>query len=158
MKKHLENILFRMRGFTLIGLLRFIVMKFRKRQMLVTGVCNCCGACCRKLSLDDGGGWIRSEKQFTSILGEHPEYSCFEITGRDTSGILLFRCTHITEEGICGAYDKRFHFCKDFPDKNLIFCGGGLPPECGYQLRTVVPFSKILQSTLDEHNEKNPHT
>jgi hypothetical protein len=158
MKTDITKLLCSMRGYTIIGLLRLFMMKMRKQQVLVTGGCRSCGACCRKLSLDDGRGWIRSEKQFASILSESPDYRCFEIIGRDSSGILLFSCTHSTEEGLCGTYETRFRFCKEFPDKNLIFCGGGLPSGCGYNLHTGVPFSTILQSTLDKHNEKNPDT
>jgi len=110
------------------------------------------------LSLDDGTGWIRSESEFQAIVAKNPEYNCFEIIGYDNSGILQFRCSHLSEVGKCSNYWERFQFCRDFPDKNLLFCGGGLPPHCGYRIKSVVPFNTILKETIEKSNEKNPYS
>ncbi|BHH82997.1 hypothetical protein [Desulforhopalus sp. 52FAK] len=158
MNTDIINKITRFRGFTLVGFIRYFVMKFRKKQLLVTGSCNCCGSCCEKLSLDDGRGWIRNEAEFKAIVAKHPEYGCFTIIGYDSSGIVLFRCSHISSDGKCEIYQERFRFCKDFPDKNLLFCGGGLPLGCGYQIESVVPFNRILKETIDTSNEKDPYS
>ena len=152
--KHIQNL----KDFTMWGFVKYITLKWRNKEILIGGSCHQCGACCRSLSLDDGNGWIRNKKDFEAVVEENPQYRCFEIIGKDNIEFLLFRCTLISVEGKCENYQKRFQFCRDFPDRNLPFCGGKLPTGCGYSFQSVVPFAKILKETIDNANEKDPHT
>lgn len=158
MNSYISKIIQSFKDFTIVGFLNFTILKLTNREILIGGSCQCCGACCRSLCLDDGKGWIRKEKDFKVVVEDNPAYSCFQIIGKDNSGYLLFRCTSLLDNGKCGRYENRFQFCKDFPDRNLPFCGGELPKGCGYVFRSVVPFSKILDKEIDKSNEKNSHT
>lgn len=146
----MKKIIKALQSYTLIGSLRYLFMKLRGKEAFIGGNCHCCGRCCKKLSLDDGKGWIRSFDDFQSIVNDNPDYSCFKIVGCDDFGILQLQCSHLDGNGTCSIYERRFSFCRDFPDKNLIFCGGGLPEGCGYTIRTVTPFSKVLEKSLDQ--------
>lgn len=158
MKLQILKIIQHFRDFTIVGFINFTILKLTRREILIGGSCTCCGACCRSLCLDNGKGWIRKEKDFKLVVEDNPDYSRFQIIGRDSSGYLLFCCVSLLDNGKCGRYDKRFQFCKDFPDRNLPFCGGALPKGCGYIFRSVVPFFKILGEEIDKSNEKNSHT
>lgn len=153
-----RNLIHSLRGFTFLGLVRYLIMKIRQKDLLVQGMCTCCGKCCQNLSLDDGSGWIRRKEDFDRIVAKNVEYSCFSIIGRDSLGILQFKCSHHLDDGRCSNYEDRFQFCIDFPDKNLLFCGGCLPKGCGYRIESVVPFSRVLSSSVDSYNEKDPHS
>lgn len=136
--------------FTIAGFFTYLNLKLSKKELMIGGVCHCCGACCQRLSLDNGRGWVKKRRDFERIVANNPQYRCFEVIGNDSSGNLLFSCSWLSDDGTCSNYEKRFDFCRNFPDKNLVFCGGGLPAGCGYSFRSVVPFSKILQETLDK--------
>ncbi|MFT5698234.1 MAG: hypothetical protein ACI8ZB_001088 [Desulforhopalus sp.] len=158
MKKRIARVIQSLKDFTIVGFTHYIILKLRKKEIIIGGSCHCCGDCCRRLSLDDGNGWIRSKKKFAVVVSANPQYKCFEIIGTDNNGYLLFACTLLSDDGKCGDYSNRFQFCRDFPDKNLIFCGGGLPSGCGYRFQSVVPFAKILNETIEKTNEKSPDT
>lgn len=153
-----RNLIQCIRGFTLPGLIRYLVMKMRRKELLVQGRCSCCGLCCQNLSLDDGTGWIRRIEDFERIVIKNPQYTCFKVIGRDSFGVLQFKCSHLSADNRCTNYQERFQFCIDFPDKNLVFCGGGLPQGCGYHITTVTPFSNVLTSSVKAYNEKNSHS
>lgn len=150
MRNKISNIIRKLKGFTCVGLVNYTILRLRNKQILIGGSCHSCGACCRSLCLDDGSGWIKNKKDYAGIVEEHPQYSCFEIIGQDNSGFLLFRCSLLTAEGKCGNYADRFQFCREFPDRNLPFCGGKLPAGCGYYFQSVVPFAKILNETIEK--------
>ncbi len=114
------------------------------KELLVTGSCSCCGNCCRKINLEGERGWLRSEKDFFDVLHDYPEYKRFQITGKDKQGFLQFSCTWLSEAGLCRDHENRLGLCNTFPDKSLHFCGGMLPPGCGYMINEVRPFSNYL--------------
>lgn len=153
-KGKVRKIISRLREFSLLGFLVFIWLKLMNKEIMVTGRCNGCGACCKSLCLDDGEGWVRSEEAFFNFVQQEGAFSCFQIIGRDAHGFLLFRCDHLDEYGKCRNYEKRFMFCRNFPDKNLLFCGGKLPKGCGYQFKAVKPFLKILEQEIKVKDEK----
>jgi hypothetical protein len=94
--------------------------------------------------------WNRREdgfvpkKKFNRIVEDFPKYGRFEITGRDDQGFLLFNCNWVTSEGICRDYENRLPLCRAFPETSLVFAGGKLPQNCGYNFSEVVSFEKIL--------------
>lgn len=121
---------------------------------MVSGTCNTCGACCRRLSLEGSGGWLRSEKDFETIKKKYQDYRIFDCIGKDTQGFLIFSCSWCSPEGLCLNYSKRLPLCKNFPEKSLKFSGGSLPPGCGYTFAVVEPFEKILKKQLKKEKGK----
>ena len=134
----------KLRNVSLVGFLCFLRLKLSGKTILVSGSCNGCGTCCKSISLESEGGWVRSEKKFNRIVEDFPKYGRFEITGRDDQGFLLFNCNWVTSEGICRDYENRLPLCRAFPETSLVFAGGKLPQNCGYNFSEVVPFEKIL--------------
>ncbi len=133
--------------YSLLGLIRYFRLRITGRELLVTGSCNSCGNCCRKINLEGHRGWLRREEDFAVMLQEYPEYERFRISGKDDMGFLQFSCSWLTDEGICRDHDSRLPLCRNFPDKTLHFCGGTVPPGCGYLINEVRPFSSYLAET-----------
>ena len=131
-----------------MGLIRYFRMLLMGKELLITGSCHCCGNCCKKINLEGVRGWLRSENDFFEVLREYPEYERFQITGKDDQGFIQFSCTCLTAEGLCRDHTKRLALCMNFPDKSLHFCGGKLPPGCGYSIVEVRPFDKYLEDEM----------
>lgn len=136
-----------------LGLIRYLRMLLMGRELLVTGSCYCCGNCCKKINLEGARGWLRSEKEFFEVLHDYPEYERFQITGKDDQGFIQISCTWLTAEGNCRDHTKRLALCMNFPDKSLHFCGGKLPPGCGYSIDEVRPFDKYLEDEVKGKGE-----
>jgi hypothetical protein len=134
--------------YSLMGLIRHLRMRIFGKELLITGNCHCCGNCCRKINLEGVGGWLRSEKEYHAVLDEYPEYERFQITGKDDQGFLQFSCTWLTDQNLCRDHDNRLPLCTNFPDKSLYFCGGTLPPGCGYTIVEVRAFDKYLEDEV----------
>lgn len=134
-----------LRTCSLIGLIRYLRMRLMGKELLITGSCHCCGNCCRKINLEGEGGWLRSEKDFYTILLDYPEYERFIISGKDDQGFLQFSCSWLTDGGLCRDHENRMALCINFPDKGLHFCGGKLPSGCGYSMVEVRPFDRYLE-------------
>lgn len=156
--ENIINSINRLRGFSPLGFLLYLSVKISNKEITVTGGCNGCGACCRSLCLDNGEGWIRHLKKFQKVVEEDDSFSCFKVIGRDSNGFLLFSCSHLGVDGKCLVYEHRFSFCRSFPDKNLLFCGGKLPSGCGYKFKIVKPFSKFLKKEIKGQSEKSSDT
>jgi uncharacterized protein len=136
--------------YSFFGLIRYLRMRFMGKELLVTGSCRCCGNCCRKINLEGGRGWLRSQKDFIEVLSDYPEYERFSITGKDDQGFLLFSCSWLTDTGLCRDHENRLSLCTNFPDKALHFCGGNLLPGCGFVINEVRPFSEYLEDVKQE--------
>lgn len=137
-------------GFSIAGLFHFIYLKLRGRSILVSGSCHSCGSCCRRLSLEGRDGWLYSRSAFYETVVHYREYNRFKIIGRDSDGVLLFTCRLLTVDGSCSDYEKRPPLCRNFPESSLLFCGGVLPPGCGYSFKPVIPFEKILARAMQK--------
>lgn len=131
-------------SYSFLGFVRYLRMRCMGKELLVTGSCRCCGNCCRKINLEGVKGWLRSEKDFIEVLCEYPEYERFVPTGKDDQGFLQFSCSWLSDTGLCCDHTNRLPLCCNFPDKNLHFCGGALPPGCGFMINEVRPFSSYL--------------
>jgi len=140
-------------SYSFLGLIRYLRMRFMGKELIVTGSCRCCGNCCRKINLEGGRGWLRSEEDFFDVLNEYPEYERFIIIGKDDQGFLQFSCTWLTDAGLCRDHENRLSLCTNFPDKSLHFCGGTLPPGCGFMINEVRPFSRYLADVEKEKAE-----
>ncbi|SHO50189.1 hypothetical protein SAMN02745220_03301 [Desulfopila aestuarii DSM 18488] len=140
----------RLKRYSILGWFRAIRLKCSGKKVVVTGSCNLCGRCCRRVSLEAGGRWLRSEAEFNRLLTIYPEYRRFSLTGRDSQGFLLFTCSWYDEpSGVCRDHENRLEICRSYPDIDLYFTGGEIHGGCGYQFSEVVPFEKILKRELD---------
>lgn len=148
LKNYLYSAFTWLNKFSLTGIIRYSWLRITGREILLSGTCRNCGACCRRINLEAGGGWVRTPEAFNDIVREYPEYGRFAIIGTDNQGFLLFSCSWCTQEGLCRDYGNRLAICRNFPDTSLVFCGGSLPAGCGYRLSSGVPFAKVLQKAV----------
>lgn len=118
------------------------------RRVVLTGGCRQCGQCCQQIQIQQGRSWLRSRRQFRTLVRRQPEYDRFVISGRDGSGCLLFCCRCLQPDGRCGDYANRPDICRQFPDRRLPQTGARLPASCGYQLQLARPFTAHLARSL----------
>lgn len=139
-----------LKRYSILGWFRVVRLKLTGKRVVVTGSCNLCGRCCRRVSLEAGGRWLRSEAEFRRLVKIYPEYWRFTVTGRDSQGFLLFTCSWYDEaSGVCRDHDHRLEICRGYPDIDLYFTGGEIHDGCGYRFSEVVPFEKILNQELE---------
>ena len=129
---------------TIAGWWRHLRLRLGGKELIITGSCRQCGACCRRLQLEQANRWMRSKREFKKLVKEQPEFARFQISGRDKQGLLVFNCRSLGSDNRCQDYDNRPQLCRDFPNKGIFFCGGQLPNGCGYTLSEGVAFDKIL--------------
>ncbi len=134
----------RLSSYSLQGLYRVLLLRLTGKEYIVTGSCNYCGNCCRKINLKASTGWLRSEKQFNRMQITSPDFDRFKIVGRDSQGFLQFTCSWLLETGLCQDHENRLDICSGYPEKSLMFCGGMITEGCGYRIEKVTPFNKIL--------------
>lgn len=132
------------------GWLRHVRLRLQKRELIIRGHCRQCGSCCRRIQIQQGRRWLSSRRAFKHLVRKHPEYQRFNIIGRDSQGLLLFECTWLLDDNTCSGHALRLDICRNFPAKEIFFCGGQLPYGCGYNVEEVVPFDRILQDKLEE--------
>jgi hypothetical protein len=85
--------------------------------------------------LHSGGRWIRGEKYFEKEKARAPELARFVPHGEDEDGRLVFHCTLLTEEGLCGDHEHRPDLCRNHPNASVFYSGVALMPYCGYRFR-----------------------
>ncbi len=134
----------------LSGWLRHLRLRLQKRELVIRGHCHQCGSCCRRIQIQQGRRWIRSQRVFKQLVRAYPEYARFNIIGRDTHGLLLFDCTWLQEDNTCANHAQRLDICRNFPTKAIFFCGGQLPSGCGYKVEEVTSFARILQDKIEQ--------
>lgn len=152
----------RLRHYSLQGWLRYLRLKLLGKELVVEGHCVLCGRCCRRISLEAGGQWLRNRKKFEQMLNEYPEHERFRIIGRDQQGFLLFSCDWFDEQtGVCSDHANRLDLCRSYPDPELYFTGGELNKECGYRFSEIVPFKRFLDKEIalkdDMEKDANSH-
>jgi uncharacterized protein len=130
--------------FTPSGIMKWLAVAAHGKQMAISGECLMCGNCCRRICLTGGNFWIRSEKEYRKCLKKYPEYEWFRPLGRSWPGVLVFECTKLGEDGLCGDYENRPGFCREYPHTDIFFMGAELPEKCGYKFVVVPDFKKML--------------
>lgn len=139
--------------FSIAGWWRYRRLRLTKKELILTGHCRQCGACCRRLQLQPGKKWLRSKSDFKALVKKHPEFARFKISGRDPQRLLVFNCTQLGADNRCQDYENRPQLCRDFPNKAIFFCGGHLPENCGYSLSEGTAFTTLLHRA----QQKNDH-
>lgn len=141
----------RLKRYSLLGWIRHFRLLVTGKRVMVTGSCLMCGRCCQRISLESGGRWLRTEKEFATLVGSHPEFRRFTPAGCDSQGFLLFSCSwYAHHERGCRDYENRLQICRQYPDTDLYFTGGEMPADCGYTLQQVVPFAAVLSAELEK--------
>ncbi len=135
----------KLKMYTVMGWMRYIKLKILDRYIIISGKCKKCGACCRNLSIDIEGKWLRSVTQFKKLVKENPAYKRFKIIGRGLNGYLIFNCEWLKKDGTCKDHKNRLPFCRKYPEKELYFTGGELNKKCGYRFDEVVNFESLLK-------------
>jgi Fe-S-cluster containining protein len=117
---------------TVLGAFRYLHSLFRRKQLEVAGSCLQCGKCCESLCISLDGGFIESEYQFQEACAKDPRYERFVITGQDSFGPLVFKCSRLVANR-CADYGNRLEFCINYPTTNLYFTGRNVLPGCGFR-------------------------
>lgn len=127
------------------GIIRYILLRITNKEYIISGSCNQCGGCCRKINLKTDRGWIRKEDEFLELLEKHQEFKRFTVSGIDRQGFLQFSCSYLDDTGLCKNHADRLDICKNYPAKSLMFCGGQVAEDCGYRIEKVTPFARVLE-------------
>ncbi|OQY20668.1 MAG: hypothetical protein B6I36_00010 [Desulfobacteraceae bacterium 4572_35.1] len=112
---------------SIAGWWRQLRLRLTGKELILTGHCRQCGACCRRLQLEESKRWLRSKRTFERLVKNEPQFSRFKIIGRDQQGLLVFNCTMLASDNRCLDYANRPQLCRDFPNKGIFLCGGSLP-------------------------------
>ena len=110
------------------------------------GKCRRCGECCRNLILYHEGKKIKTGEEFAMLTAEDPRYGIFYPCSISTEGILIFRCTKLGEKNTCTIYENRPPVCVDYPDTDLMKCGGDVYDGCGFYLVPPSDFHRVLKA------------
>ncbi|MBU1610608.1 MAG: YkgJ family cysteine cluster protein [Proteobacteria bacterium] len=143
-----------------------------RREPEVVGECRQCGCCCRAIVLRVGGKWLRSRRVFERARAKDSEMERFVIEEKDDDGRLVFSCTLLTDQGLCGDYANRLDLCQRHPALSLYYSGVVLADYCGFKLKgpgfrdvfaklrptnTSEPFASVLEKerTRTMHQKRN---
>lgn len=142
---------------SIAGWWRRLKLRVTGKELILTGHCRQCGSCCRRLQLQHGKQWLRSRRKFNALIKNDPEFARFEVIGRDRQGLLVFNCNMLGADNRCQDYDNRPRLCRDFPDKEIFFCGATLPDGCGFTLSSGTAFAKILRRQQQKNKQQRPN-
>ena len=132
------------------GILKWIVLKIKGEKVFVGGQCNLCGRCCRHIYLFDAHGRIiKSKSHFDALCHSFPENRRFRIINEDSEG-LVFECSMLTEEGLCGDHEHRPALCRSYPSPMIYYSDFSLSDYCGYTIQTGKPFDRHFESAVDD--------
>ncbi|MFA6450179.1 MAG: YkgJ family cysteine cluster protein [bacterium] len=144
--------------FTFFGLLRWLWLRASRKEVIVEGFCLQCGVCCRGLNLSRKSHWIRSKAEFARLAAELPEYKRFIHNGNTLTGLMKFDCNCLSKEGYCADYEGRPDFCRAYPEADLYFMGGEIPPYCGFKFAVVPSFGNMLRREMKRATDDPPNT
>jgi uncharacterized protein len=114
-------------------------------DMVRTGHCTQCGACCQNLYLEIGQKTIMTLQEFQDVQQKHPDqYGCFEPTGVTDVGV-VFKCVNLGEDNLCQDYEHRPQLCHTYPSEDSVRGGRKLPKDCGFVFSPLSEFNTIMQ-------------
>lgn len=123
--------------------LKLLISKINAPKYKLCGSCKKCGRCCREITFRLNNNLITTQEEFETIQKQNPFYKNFFVSGKDTSGTLLFTCKYLSWENTCQIYITRPKMCRNYPRKK----GTSKPetfPECGYYFKLDKPFNKFI--------------
>lgn len=86
---------------------------------------RCKGQCCDHLGI-----WFEVTAS-NSVFFDALTVRGLKISGMDNRALIQIpqRCQHLTDDGLCGIYDRRPEFCRRWPEEPAQQI---LTPDCGY--------------------------
>lgn len=100
-----------------------------KLNYKITGSCKKCGQCCKQIRSKG----MRNEKDLKLMQFFLPHYKRFFISGADVDGNIILSCKYLTDEGLCGVYDKRPKLCRNYPNSSINF-NAQMIDGCGFKV------------------------
>ncbi len=127
--------------------LKFYFNKFFTSKYEIEGKCNMCGACCKNIVFMIEDEYVKDEKQFQDLKKFDKKYNHFEISGKNESDILLFRCKSLDENNRCRDYFFRSIYCREYPKVTDKIKLGGCETfdTCGYKIKIDKSFKNYLK-------------
>lgn len=120
------------------------------RKYYRTGQCLGCGKCCEKIYVKHFKGVVKEEKEFEKLRFLHEFYTYLTVIGKDEIG-LIFSCSNLDEKTrLCKIHKKRPGICRRYPQEELFMMGGTISEDCGYKMIPIVPFSEVLEKTMEK--------
>lgn len=104
-------------------------------EVRVVGECKGCGRCCREIVLHSSGRWIRTERHFEREKQKDSALERFRPLDTDDDGRIIFGCSLLRDDGLCGDYENRLPLCRNHPNPGLYYSGVTLAPYCGYRFK-----------------------
>lgn len=130
----------------LICLKKFILSKILGKLYYRTGKCNACGKCCEKIYVKHFNHVIQEEEEFKQLQFLHRFYTYLKIVDKDETG-LVFECQNLDKTTRkCKIHKSRPGICRRYPQEELFSMGGALSDDCGYQMKPIVSFDKVMQT------------
>jgi hypothetical protein len=138
-----ENIIIEVRKF---------LARLKGKPFIRVGKCNQCGTCCRLLTLFVDGKQLSTAEEFQHAREVFPEYWRFYASHMDEEGRLLYTCSFLREDNTCNDYQARPHICRKYPTSGILYQGGKLVPQCGFNFIPTKDFQEDLErSTGDKY-------
>lgn len=109
------------------------------------GKCKKCGDCCRDIALNINGEKVKKIEDFEILIKENPSYANFQLKMIGPEGVLSFECAKLGEDSLCMIYEKRPDVCIDYPEPDLLKCGGDVINSCGYYLVPPEDFKDVIK-------------
>ena len=98
---------------------------------------------------------LKDENEFKKLQFMHKFYSDLNIIGKDDLG-LIFECKNLDKNTKkCKIHFWRPAICRRYPQEELFSMGGTLSDTCGYKMKPIIPFKKVLKKV--ENKQKNTY-
>lgn len=128
----------------LLEIRKFILSKILRKHYYRTGKCKACGKCCEKIYVKHFKHVIQDEEEFKKLQYLHRFYTYLKVVDKDETG-LVFECQNLDKETHkCKIHKSRPGICRRYPQEELFSMGGALSDDCGYEMKPIVPFDKVM--------------
>ena len=124
---------------------KFILSKIFGKFYYRTGKCKACGKCCEKIYVKHYNHVVKDEEEFKKLQFLHRFYTYLKVVDKDDTG-LVFECQNLDKvTRKCKIHKSRPGICRRYPQEELFSMGGALSEDCGFQMKPIVPFEKVLK-------------
>lgn len=132
-----------------LGLTRRIHARRAPLRYRLTGMCNGCGRCCERPTIQVSAWTLRFPLWRALVLAWHRWVNGFVFVEEDRPrGLIAFRCTHYDPATkLCDSYESRPGMCRDYPRPLLEAAVPEFFSECGYS--AVDTQAEGLRAALD---------
>ncbi len=106
---------------------------FLKTAYVRVGSCNQCGECCKNIAIGMERRMLNIKLLRNAVIrwnawlnGLIYKETIFE------EEVILFECSYLGADGLCGDYENRPQFCRDYPKVRDFFLQPVFYPKCSY--------------------------